>query len=68
MPTILSRFDMIFIVKDEHEQSKDMVSYFYTHQKKNDDVDDDDDDDVIDIGDGAGGNDDTMFLQLSLNK
>ena len=34
MPTILSRFDMIFIVKDEHEQSKDMVSYFYTHQKK----------------------------------
>lgn len=24
MPTILSRFDMIFIVKDEHEQSKDM--------------------------------------------
>lgn len=28
MPTILSRFDMIFIVKDEHEQSKDMVSYF----------------------------------------
>ena len=27
MPTILSRFDMIFIVKDEHEQNKDMVSY-----------------------------------------
>ena len=26
MPTILSRFDMIFIVKDEHEQGKDMVS------------------------------------------
>jgi len=25
MPTILSRFDMIFIVKDEHEQAKDMV-------------------------------------------
>jgi len=24
MPTILSRFDMIFIVKDEHEQAKDM--------------------------------------------
>lgn len=24
MPTILSRFDMIFIVKDEHEQGKDM--------------------------------------------
>ncbi|KAL9954786.1 hypothetical protein ACROYT_G042363 [Oculina patagonica] len=24
MPTILSRFDMIFIVKDEHEQNKDM--------------------------------------------
>lgn len=25
MPTILSRFDMIFIVKDEHDQQKDMV-------------------------------------------
>lgn len=25
MPTILSRFDMIFIVKDEHEQSKDIT-------------------------------------------
>ncbi|KOC64709.1 DNA replication licensing factor Mcm5 [Habropoda laboriosa] len=25
MPTILSRFDMIFIVKDEHEQSKDVT-------------------------------------------
>lgn len=25
MPTILSRFDTIFIVKDEHEQGKDMV-------------------------------------------
>lgn len=24
MPTILSRFDMIFIVKDEHDESKDM--------------------------------------------
>lgn len=24
MPTILSRFDMIYIVKDEHEQNKDM--------------------------------------------
>lgn len=32
MPTILSRFDMIFIVKDEHEQSKDMVSYFVRSQ------------------------------------
>ena len=28
MPTLWSRFDMIFIVKDEHEQRKDMVSYF----------------------------------------
>ena len=26
MPTILSRFDMIFIVKDVHDQTKDMVS------------------------------------------
>lgn len=25
--TILSRFDMIFIVKDEHNESRDMVSY-----------------------------------------
>lgn len=25
MPTILSRFDMIFIVKDIHDQGKDMV-------------------------------------------
>ncbi|CAD6231736.1 GSCOCG00001561001-RA-CDS [Cotesia congregata] len=25
MPTILSRFDMIFIVKDEHEQSRDIT-------------------------------------------
>ena len=25
MPTILSRFDMIFIVKDVHEQNKDIV-------------------------------------------
>ena len=25
MPTILSRFDMIFIVKDVHDQAKDMV-------------------------------------------
>ncbi|KAG7200078.1 hypothetical protein KM043_000524 [Ampulex compressa] len=25
MPTILSRFDMIFIVKDEHEQSRDVT-------------------------------------------
>lgn len=28
MPTILSRFDMIFIVKDEHDQSRDIVSLF----------------------------------------
>jgi len=27
MPTILSRFDTIFIVKDEHDQQKDIVSY-----------------------------------------
>ena len=27
MPTILSRFDMIFIVKDEHDEGKDMVSW-----------------------------------------
>jgi len=25
MPTILSRFDMIFIVKDEHSEAKDTV-------------------------------------------
>lgn len=25
MPTILSRFDMIFIVKDEHNEERDMV-------------------------------------------
>jgi DNA replication licensing factor MCM5 len=25
MPTILSRFDMIFIVKDEHDQQRDMT-------------------------------------------
>ena len=25
MPTILSRFDMIFIVKDEHDANRDMV-------------------------------------------
>ncbi len=26
MPTILSRFDMIFIVKDEHDEGRDVVS------------------------------------------
>ena len=26
MPTILSRFDMIFIIKDEHDENRDMVS------------------------------------------
>lgn len=26
LPTILSRFDMIFIVKDEHDQTRDMVN------------------------------------------
>lgn len=25
MPTILSRFDMIFIVKDEHNQERDII-------------------------------------------
>ena len=25
MPTILSRFDMIFIIKDHHDQQRDMV-------------------------------------------
>jgi DNA replication licensing factor MCM6 len=29
MPTILSRFDMIFIVKDEHNEARDAVSSFY---------------------------------------
>jgi len=27
MPTILSRFDMIFVVRDEHDMNRDMVSY-----------------------------------------
>ena len=26
MPTILSRFDMIFVVKDEHDERRDTVS------------------------------------------
>lgn len=26
MPTILSRFDMIFIIKDEHDEARDTVS------------------------------------------
>ena len=26
MPTILSRFDMIFVVKDEHDEARDTVS------------------------------------------
>lgn len=26
MPTILSRFDMIFIIKDQHDHQRDMVS------------------------------------------
>jgi len=29
MPTILSRFDMIFIVKDQHDEAKDEV--IFTH-------------------------------------
>ena len=27
MPTILSRFDMIYIVKDEHDEGRDIVSH-----------------------------------------
>lgn len=27
MPTILSRFDMIFIIKDEHDEHRDVVSF-----------------------------------------
>lgn len=30
MPTILSRFDMIFIVKDEHSEERDTVSILIT--------------------------------------
>jgi DNA replication licensing factor MCM5 len=26
MPTILSRFDMIFVVRDEHNENRDLVS------------------------------------------
>lgn len=33
MPTILSRFDMIFIVKDEHDESRDTVSIYIIGQK-----------------------------------
>jgi len=29
MPTILSRFDMIFIVRDEHNESRDMASIIF---------------------------------------
>jgi len=29
MPTILSRFDTIFIVKDEHNERRDMVDFFF---------------------------------------
>lgn len=28
--TILSRFDMIFIVKDEHDEARDRVSVLYS--------------------------------------
>lgn len=31
MPTILSRFDMIFIVKDEHNEQRDMVKTSYQY-------------------------------------
>jgi DNA replicative helicase MCM subunit Mcm2 (Cdc46/Mcm family) len=27
MPTILSRFDMIFIIKDEHDEKRDTVCH-----------------------------------------
>lgn len=33
MPTILSRFDMIFIVKDEHDENRDIVRIFCTASK-----------------------------------
>lgn len=29
MPTILSRFDMIFIIKDEHNRERDIVSFHF---------------------------------------
>ena len=29
MPTILSRFDTIFIVKDEHNEKRDMVIFIF---------------------------------------
>ena len=29
MPTILSRFDMIFIVKDEHNEARDTVRHLF---------------------------------------
>lgn len=31
MPTILSRFDMIFVVKDEHDERRDMVRFALCH-------------------------------------
>ena len=33
MPTILSRFDMIFIIKDEHNVAKDTVSIACTNSQ-----------------------------------
>lgn len=35
MPTILSRFDMIFIVKDEHNAERDIVSFLMNGEKIN---------------------------------
>ena len=29
MPTILSRFDMIYIIKDEHDEQKDTVRLLF---------------------------------------
>lgn len=33
LPTILSRFDMIFIIKDEHDVTKDTVSLSFSHSE-----------------------------------
>ena len=34
MPTILSRFDMIYIIKDEHDEQKDTVSQLILYIQK----------------------------------
>ena len=38
MPTILSRFDMIFVVKDEHDEARDTVSVKDEHDQARDTV------------------------------